>query len=75
MAMQGIYPEPVEKALIKESTDLATKHDGKHPKGWLGPGLSQSHVRTSHSLSIPSLVPGPTTVQSFTCYTRAEYQN
>ena len=44
LALQGIYPEPEEQALIKECTQLAVEHEGVKPKGWLGPGLSQSPV-------------------------------
>ena len=40
---QGILPEADEAALIRESTRAIVNHEGRHPKGWLGPWISESH--------------------------------
>ena len=56
LALQGIYPEPEEQALIKECTQLAVEHEGVKPKGWLGPGLSQSPVSHTPCLGFLSAV-------------------
>ena len=40
---QGVLPEAEELALIAETTDIITKHEGAKPRGWLGPWISQSH--------------------------------
>ncbi len=39
---QGILPEPEERALIAEATAILTQNEGRAPKGWLGPWISQS---------------------------------
>jgi allantoinase len=36
--------EQDEARLIKEATDTLTKHEGKPPKGWLGPWLAETHA-------------------------------
>lgn len=41
---QGTLPEPEERQLIEETTAAITKHNGKPPRGWLGPWISQSSV-------------------------------
>jgi len=41
---QGILDETGEKALIEETTAVITSAEGRSPKGWLGPWISQSHV-------------------------------
>jgi peptidoglycan/xylan/chitin deacetylase (PgdA/CDA1 family) len=41
---QGILDETGEKALIAETTAVIASAEGKAPKGWLGPWISQSHV-------------------------------
>ncbi|MCJ2044366.1 polysaccharide deacetylase family protein [Methylobacterium sp. J-078] len=40
---QGDRAESEERALIAEATAILTAHEGKAPKGWLGPWISQSH--------------------------------
>jgi peptidoglycan/xylan/chitin deacetylase (PgdA/CDA1 family) len=40
---QGDRPEAEERALIAEATAILTAQEGKAPKGWLGPWISQSH--------------------------------
>jgi allantoinase len=39
---QGILERDEEAELIKRSTDILTKHEGKPPKGYLGPWISES---------------------------------
>ena len=41
---QGILDEAAERALIAESTARLTKEEGRAPKGWLGPWISESRV-------------------------------
>ncbi len=41
---QGVMWEHDERKLIQEATDLLTKNEGKAPKGWMGPWLSNSHT-------------------------------
>ena len=41
---QDILTEDVERALIQEATDTLTKHEGKHPGGWLGPWIAESET-------------------------------
>lgn len=41
---QGVLNEVQEHALISEATQVLTKQEGKSPKGWLGPWISQSSV-------------------------------
>jgi allantoinase len=41
---QGILPEAEERALIDEATRVLTAREGRAPRGWLGPWISQSHV-------------------------------
>ncbi|MBS0126045.1 polysaccharide deacetylase family protein [Thetidibacter halocola] len=41
---QGVLTEPEEKALIDEATRILTEREGRAPKGWLGPWISQSRV-------------------------------
>ena len=40
--MQGVFPEAEEARLIAEATGTVTRHEGRAPKGWLGPWISQS---------------------------------
>ena len=39
---QGILTEPEERALIVEATRTLASHEGRAPKGWLGPWISES---------------------------------
>ena len=39
---QGVFDEAGERALIEEATRLLTEREGKPPRGWLGPWISQS---------------------------------
>ena len=39
---QGTLLEREEAALIAEATDAITRHEGRHPGGWLGPWISES---------------------------------
>jgi peptidoglycan/xylan/chitin deacetylase (PgdA/CDA1 family) len=39
---QGTLSETEEAALIAETTAAIEKHAGQHPRGWLGPWISQS---------------------------------
>jgi peptidoglycan/xylan/chitin deacetylase (PgdA/CDA1 family) len=39
---QGTLSEAEEVALIAETTAAIEKHAGRHPRGWLGPWISQS---------------------------------
>lgn len=41
---QGTLPEAEEAALIQETTQTITQHEGVMPQGWLGPWISQSRV-------------------------------
>ncbi|MEM6481387.1 MAG: polysaccharide deacetylase family protein [Pseudomonadota bacterium] len=41
---QGVLSEPEERALIKEATTTITEHEGRPPRGWLGPWISQSKL-------------------------------
>jgi len=41
---QGILDEGSEAALIGAATAIMTKHEGKSPRGWLGPWISESAV-------------------------------
>jgi len=41
---QGVLSEPEERALIEEATRVLTAREGRPPKGWLGPWISQSPV-------------------------------
>jgi allantoinase len=42
---QGDLPEAEERALIADATEEITRREGKPPRGWLGPWISES-VRT-----------------------------
>ena len=39
---QADLPEEEERRLIGEATETLTRHEGKAPRGWLGPWISQS---------------------------------
>ena len=39
---QGTLPETDEAALIAETTAAITAREGRHPRGWLGPWISES---------------------------------
>lgn len=39
---QGILPELEEARLISETTEAITAHEGRHPRGWLSPWISES---------------------------------
>lgn len=41
---QGDLAETDEALLIREATDRITAEEGRHPKGWLGPWISESRV-------------------------------
>lgn len=41
---QGVLAEEDEAGLIAEATETLTRHEGRAPKGWLGPWISQSRV-------------------------------
>ena len=41
---QGQLPEAQERALIAEATAEIARHEGKPPRGWLGPWISESDV-------------------------------
>ena len=41
---QGDLDEPAERALIAEATAVLTRAEGRAPRGWLGPWISQSRV-------------------------------
>jgi allantoinase len=41
---QSVLPEPEEAALIAETTETITRHEGASPQGWLGPWIAQSSV-------------------------------
>ncbi|WP_425417014.1 polysaccharide deacetylase family protein [Oricola indica] len=42
--MQGVLAEQDEAGLIAEATEALTRHEGRQPKGWLGPWISQSRT-------------------------------
>lgn len=42
--MQGVLAEASEADLIAEATDIVSRHEGKPPRGWLGPWISQSRT-------------------------------
>lgn len=39
---QGDLDEAAERALIEDATATITKHEGRPPKGWLGPWISET---------------------------------
>ncbi|MEM8642132.1 MAG: polysaccharide deacetylase family protein [Cyanobacteria bacterium P01_G01_bin.54] len=39
---QSTLSEAAETALIRETTDMLTQHEGRAPQGWLGPWIAQS---------------------------------
>ncbi len=41
---QSTFSEEGEVALIRETTEMLTRHEGQAPQGWLGPWIAQSHV-------------------------------
>ena len=41
---QGLLWEDDEARLIAEVTEAITRHEGKQPRGWMGPWMSQSYV-------------------------------
>lgn len=41
---QGILDEAAEARLIAESTAAIVAHEGKHPRGWLSPWISESRA-------------------------------
>ena len=41
---QGLLPEPGERALIAEATARIAAAEGRPPRGWLGPWISESRV-------------------------------
>lgn len=41
---QGVLTENEERALIEEATATLTGQEGRAPKGWLGPWISESHI-------------------------------
>lgn len=41
---QDSLSEADERALIEEATLTMQQHEGKHPRGWLGPWIAESHV-------------------------------
>ena len=41
---QGECDEPAERALIEGATQVLTRAEGRAPRGWLGPWISQSRV-------------------------------
>ena len=38
----AMHIQPDQRAVIRESIDILTKFTGKKPKGWLGPGLTET---------------------------------
>lgn len=40
---QSALSEAEEAALIQETTEILTQHEGQSPQGWLGPWIAQSH--------------------------------
>ena len=41
---QGVLSEAEEAALIAEATTAIVAHEGRHPRGWLGPWISESRL-------------------------------
>lgn len=41
---QGGLDEPAERALIAEATQVLTRAEGRAPRGWLGPWISQGPI-------------------------------
>lgn len=41
---QGDLAEAEERQLIAEATAHLARHEGQHPRGWLSPWISESHV-------------------------------
>ena len=41
---QGVLSEAEEETLIRESTAILSEHEGRAPRGWLGPWISESSV-------------------------------
>ncbi len=41
---QGALAEADEAALIRDATETIVRYEGRHPRGWLGPWISESHV-------------------------------
>ena len=41
---QGQLPEAEERKLIAEATGEIARHEGKPPRGWLGPWISESDI-------------------------------
>jgi len=41
---QGVLDDAAERALIDEATARLTKEEGRSPRGWLGPWISESRV-------------------------------
>lgn len=41
---QSVLSEADETALIRETTDIITQHEGNVPQGWLGPWIAQSSL-------------------------------
>ena len=41
---QGVLDEAAEAALIAEATMILTREEGRAPKGWLGPWISESRA-------------------------------
>jgi peptidoglycan/xylan/chitin deacetylase (PgdA/CDA1 family) len=39
---QGILPEPEEARLVAQATEAIITHEGRHPRGWLSPWISES---------------------------------
>lgn len=41
---QGVLAPDEERQLIAEATDVIARAEGRRPRGWLGPWISQSQV-------------------------------
>ncbi|MFK7859357.1 MAG: polysaccharide deacetylase family protein [Granulosicoccus sp.] len=41
---QDVLAEEVERSLIAEATNTMKTHEGRHPRGWLGPWIAESHT-------------------------------
>ena len=41
---QNLLSEAAETALIRQATETIVRHEGKHPRGWLGPWIAESRV-------------------------------
>jgi peptidoglycan/xylan/chitin deacetylase (PgdA/CDA1 family) len=39
---QSVFSEAEERALIRETTETIARHEGKRPRGWLGPWIAES---------------------------------